>query len=161
MLEIEVSGIQQTITRLNRVISSLTNEKEFFEKEAVPILEDESKAIFDTEGFGTWPPLSPAYAAFKLRTVGEKTILRYSDDYFLSLTQQTHGGATRLIKGNTLTFGVNLDYFIGKSGVPYPIYHEAKNSRPPHRPVIAFLTEKRVSTRLAKAYSDYVVRAVS
>ena len=160
MLQITATGIRQTITRLGRVASSLSDGREFFQEEAIPILESESQEIFDTEGFGSWPPLDPDYAAFKLRTVGDKGILRYSDDYFLSLTESGHAGAERDIKRYELVFGYQPEFFTAKSGAPYPLFHESGGERLPRRPVIAFLTQSRVVTRLGQAYTSYVEKII-
>lgn len=51
------------------------------------------KKVFETEGgyaSADWEPLSPAYAAYKERTYGAKTIMRRSDRLYKSLTSGSH-----------------------------------------------------------------------
>lgn len=79
-------------TEFNRAISGLAELIEDFQ----PILEQVAERgfypamqeIFDTENFGRWPKLTPAYARAKRRRWGDKPIMQASGMLMRSLTKK-------------------------------------------------------------------------
>ena len=56
-------------------------------KDLVPVIVDEVVRVFETEGYGQWPALSPAYKEWKAANYPGQPILRLMDKYFSAATQ--------------------------------------------------------------------------
>jgi phage gpG-like protein len=82
-------------------------------------------ARFSSGGFGTWPPLSSGYAAFKAKHYPGQPILVRTGLLRESLTSRTGAGAIYEESALELTLGTN---------VPYAKYHQTGTSKMPARP---------------------------
>ena len=81
-LKITLRGITDALTDLRPAWKDVHN-----------IFMEFEKKVFETEGgyaSADWEPLNPAYAAYKERTYGSKTIMRRSDRLYKSLTSASH-----------------------------------------------------------------------
>lgn len=119
----------------------------------IPIIAAEAAKIFETEGYGTWPALSPDYAAWKARNFPGQTILRLTDAYFLGATQP--GGPHNLIlmAANLLTYGVQ--------GLDYPNFHEYGVGRLPARPVFELMADSELfHNRLTHGMGQLITEAL-
>lgn len=117
-----------TLGELNAFIEGVEKEaikdlRPFWKKRATPLVIEEMARIFATEGYGTWPPLSPPYAAQKRKYYPGKRILRKTDLYYRSVTRRGAGNV-RIYERNMMTWGVDLGFFASRFGFPYPIAHE-------------------------------------
>lgn len=116
ILQLQESGSQDLQIAFTRLESEFSNWSEQFEK-----LEPQSTIViqrrFEAEGPG-WLELTPSYAAQKSKRYPGKTILRRTDNLFLSFESGNAGNITR-IEPLSAEFG---------SSVAYGIYHQ--DSRP-------------------------------
>jgi hypothetical protein len=96
-----------------------------------PDVVDGVEETFITEGYGTWRPLSPAYARRKRITHPGKTILRRDDHYFNAATQPNHHAHVKQVDRASLTVGVLGRWFAARFGFDYPARHET--DRPVYR----------------------------
>ena len=152
MLNIRVnsSNLNARITRLKR---SLSNLSPFFQREGSRLVFDEIRDAFDSEGYGTWAPLSPSYAARKRQERPGKGILRYDDTYFRSATSPGGVGSIHVVSNRSLRIGVRSDAFFGG----YPALHEHGTARLPARPVFE-LVRPRLRPRIVRALTSYFGR---
>lgn len=83
---------------------------------------------------GRWAPLSPGYAAWKIRKVGTKPILQFSGRLKDSFTRADHPDHINEIGPRTARYG---------SRVPYGPYHQSTKPRTrlPHRPPLVVTRE--------------------
>lgn len=92
-------------------------------------------------GSGGWTPLSPVYAAWKARHFPGKTILRRTDELFLSLTQ---GPQISIMEPRQAIFGSSVDH----GG-----YHQAGGpSLPQRRPVELPESERRAWVKVMQRF---------
>ena len=120
-------------------------------------LQERIKAVFHTEGYGTWPPLSDAYAQKKQQEVGYKTILRYSDRYYESLTSYTDD-SDHSISRHGVEVGVRADRFPDQ----YPLAHE--QGRPsknlPRRSVFDHVEDRTDTANLVGQMERYLFKNI-
>jgi len=108
---VEVQGLDRLVT----AIDSLRREIE----EPLPILDAVAERafypivqeIFDTEGRGQWPELTPAYAEHKREKFGDKPLMQATTALVTSLTKKgatmnihTAQGRDSLLLGSALTY---------------------------------------------------------
>ena len=148
MLNIKVNT-QGAQARLERLHDRLRHLRPFFESDIVPILQAEVRDVFLTEGQGTWPALSPAYAAEKAVRYPGKGILRASDAYFHAATG-SGAGALEVVSDQRVRVGVRTGAFFGG----YPAVHEEGSDRVPARPVFA-LAARQARPRIVRAFRSY------
>ena len=135
LLRVEVSGLGEATTQINKLRQRFQNLRPFWRDLLVPLLISEIIEVFRTEGRGTWPPLSPAYAARKRRLRPGKTILRYDDHIIESLSSTSAHGNVFDSQPQEMTWGLDPDAFKRWGGAPYPIFHELGTSRLPKREI--------------------------
>lgn len=139
--------------------AALEDLRPFWEKWAIPVIIEEMARIFATEGYGKWPPLSPAYARYKARRYPGKTILRRDDNYWRAATTKKHAGNVHIYKKDSMSWGIDLGYFASKFGYPYPAVHEfgSKDGTIPQRSVFKTAEESALlQVHLVFALNDYM-----
>jgi len=146
-LSLDASSVLRRIESYRERLRQL---RPFFAGVASDIIYDELKDVFRTEGYGSWPPLSPRYAAWKRSQVGNKSILRFYDTYFDSATSQTGRGSVHHIRDNSLTIGVDERKFPGR----YPLVHELGSGNIPARPVFD-LARPKIVEPVSRAFCKY------
>ena len=151
MIHIRVDVPRQQYERIRK---SLREFRPFFESEGSPLIYSEIRKVFDTEGYGSWPPLSPAYARWKRIVAPGKKMLRLTDAYFQSATSSTGIGSVYRVSERHLKIGVDSSKFRER----YPTKHEA-GIDVPARPVFEIAAE-RVIPQIATAFQRYVFRRI-
>ena len=154
MLKITVNT-SRARQRIRRVQRGLRNLRPFFADEASDVVYREIEQAFDSEGYGTWQPLSPGYAARKRRERPGKGILRYDDNYFRAATSRAAQGSVHQVTGRSLRIGVRSDAFTEQ----YPARHEEGGGRLPARPVFG-LVRPRLRGPIRRAFRAYFAREV-
>ena len=139
--------------KLSRFQDSLRHLRPFFESEVAPIIYREIRRVFETEGYGTWPPLSSAYAAPKRIDRPGKGLLRYDDTYFQAATTRGSFGNVEVYTSDELRIGIDPNAFVGG----YPAVHEEGSGRIPARPVFG-LAGPRVRPEIVRAFRSYFRR---
>lgn len=56
-VSLKLTGINETIANLKKLKPRLSNNSEFMTEQIVPELKKQFRKVFDTEGYGRWPPL--------------------------------------------------------------------------------------------------------
>ena len=103
-------------------------------KDLVPVIVDEVVRVFETEGYGQWPALSPAYKEWKAANYPGQPILRLMDKYFSAATQPGNPNNFIDLDDNRIEYGVD--------GLDHPRYHEDGTSRlRTARPVFSLIEE--------------------
>ena len=136
-IEFDVLKLQGYVTDLE---SRLTDRTKLFSDFIAPLVAGEIAEIFETEGRGQWPPLSPEYEAAKAITHPGKTILRRDDNYIQAATSTSHPGNIARFGPSEMIWGVNGGYFEAIYGENYPEQHELGTERLPARPVFDLVT---------------------
>ena len=151
-LTVNTSRAQQ---RVQRIQDRLRNLRPFFADEASDVVYDELREVFDSEGYGTWPPLSAGYAAKKRQLRPGKSILRFDDTYFRSATSRGGQGSLHIVTNRSLRIGVRPERFASQ----YPAAHEEGRGRLPARPVFE-LARPRLREPIRRAFQAYFARSV-
>ena len=99
----------------------------------VPVIVEEVVRVFETEGYGQWPALSPAYKEWKAANYPGQPILRLMDKYFSAATQPGNPNNFIDLDDNRIEYGVD--------GLDHPRYHEDGTSKTPARPVFGLIEE--------------------
>ena len=99
----------------------------------VPVIVAEVIRVFETEGYGQWPALSPAYREWKAANYPGQPILRLMDKYFSAATQPGNPNNFIDSSDNRIEYGVD--------GVEHAGYHEDGTGRLPARPVFSLIEE--------------------
>jgi phage gpG-like protein len=103
------------------------------------------KEWFESEGDGTWKPLSPAYAARKAHLFPGKPLLRATDTLYESLTEPSEAGS--LNSPNQMVFG---------SDDPVAEYHYKGTDRMPRRnPIIPISRQREIVRGLLEDHVRY------
>lgn len=153
-----LGNLQRFITAVEKdVLDDLT---EFWRVGAQPVVIQEIARIFATEGYGTWPPLSPAYARWKARRYPGKTILRRKDRYMQAATRKRYGNIFEVHR-DFMIWGVDLGWFAAQFGFPYPVAHERGGASLPARPVFELLeNNSKFNALLVVALQAYLKRKI-
>lgn len=132
MSEIKIS-IRSDVERANaKVLARLNNLKPFWDKQALPLLFQEFERMFETEGYGTWHPLSERYRARKAILYPNKTILRRTDVLYGALTRLNAIRNYYISHNNFMEFGLT-------GNVEYARYHEYGTNNMPMRPIFSLI----------------------
>lgn len=142
MLSIEV--LTASAERAFREIEDRSrNATPFWNRFALEMVVRDFREVFVTEGYGTWPDLSPEGAAAKAGAFpGSPGILRRSDTYFDAATQPNHPGNIFEARPDELVYGVSGDYFQSAFGANYPFIHEEGLGDQEERPVAGLIAER-------------------
>ena len=141
------------------VLSDLTD---FWDNHASPLVIDEMTRIFVTEGYGTWPALSPKYKARKDKYYQGKTILRRKDTYFQAVTRKDVQGNRYFRDTDKMVWGVDIGWFKSTYGFPYPVAHEFGTDKMPARPVFSTAAEsERLQNELVEGLKNYLHKKIS
>ena len=118
-------------------------------KDLIPVIVEEVVRVFESEGYGQWPALSPAYQAWKSANYPGQPILRLTDKYFSAASQP--GSPNNFIESddNRIEYGVD--------GLDYPIYHEEGTSKAPPRPVFSLIEESEAFQQAVTQALDQIV----
>jgi len=119
---------------LNDLETQLTDYTRLWSDFIAPLVAGEIAEVFETEGRGEWPPLSPEYEAAKAITHPRKTILRRDDNYIQAATSTSHPGNIARFSSSEMIWGINGGYFEAVYGDNYPERHE-EGDGVPARPV--------------------------
>jgi len=113
--EFQVDGEAQLVRALSRYGDKIGDMTPYF-RSVAKLLSQIIRQQFDSEGGRTdaWRPLSPEYAAWKMRQVGSKPILVFSGRLRRSLVDKGEGGIE----------DIGRDGLRWGTGVPYAIYHQ-------------------------------------
>jgi phage gpG-like protein len=102
-------------------------------------------ARFDTEGFGTWPALSPGYAKWKAKNYPGKPILTRTGALRESLTSKSGAAAIYEPEPQQLTLGTRIKY---------AEFHQTGTSRMPARPPVG-ISDDDVRVMLDVAHESF------
>ena len=108
--------------------------------------------VFDTEGQGRWPPLSPDYAAWKAKEFPGQTILRLTDAYFKAATQI--GSADNIVKS------LRAGLFYGVRGPEYAFYHEGGRGQPQRQVFGQLVDDESLHREMAKLIGAGVMTSI-
>ena len=147
---VDTSALRRRIARRRKQIKDL---RPFFAGEATDIIYAEIRRAFLSRGYGSWSPLSPAYAIRKAKERPGKGLLRYDDTYFKAATKKSAFGSVYRVSRRGLVIDVNENLFPGE----YPALHEEGTSRLPARPVFG-LVRPRVRRDVRRALGNYLFR---
>jgi phage gpG-like protein len=143
-LEYQLRGMETALGNLRPVWAQVRD-----------VLVDFIKQHFDTEGaYGgqRWMPLSPSYAAYKARHAPGKSILRFKDRLYGSLTRKNHAEQVFRMGENWMEWGTK---------VPYARIHQTGSlkvqNRPPRRVVLPPLT-KNEGERIVDIFLAYMLK---
>ena len=115
----------------------------------VPVIVEEVVRVFETEGYGQWPALSPAYKEWKAANYPGQPILRLMDKYFSAATQPGNPNNFIDLDDNRIEYGVD--------GLDHPRYHEDGTSKTPARPVFGLLEESETFQQVVTEALDQIV----
>lgn len=87
---------------------------------------DRFQLLSQSGGSGTWPPLSPKYAARKLKAIGHNAILVYTGELFWSLTPG---------EPNNIRFPLPDGIVVGTDD-PKAAFHQYGTEKMPARPIL-------------------------
>jgi hypothetical protein len=155
-----IEQIKYWVERLEKeTLSDLT---EFWKKWASPAVIEEIGRIFATEGYGSWPPLSPKYKLRKSKLYPGKRILRATDTYFTAATKKGSAGNAFFVEPDSMVWGVDLGWFASAFDFPYPAALERGNTRGmPARPVFEIAEQSRnLENNLVAALKDYLDKTI-
>ena len=113
--------------------------------------------IFASEGRGTWPQLSEAYARWKEQVI-------FPARGFLDLTGAYRNAATQIGSPHNLVEVGDDHLTYGVEGLDYPIFHEdpREGSRLPARPVFDLLAEDEdLPSEVKEALSEHINQKLS
>ena len=117
---------------------------QFFEEQVAPLVLLEIKRMFQSEGASVgskWKPVKKPYFKWKQEHGTRKTTLRLRDHYFRAATQLKGPGSFLRATNQSLTIGVDSNYFSTKFGFSYPLAHELGLGSLPERPIYSRLPE--------------------
>lgn len=163
MYQLDITGtpslelLKLAVERVEKNV--LEDLKPFWDDVATKIVAKEIARIFATEGYGTWPALSPTYALWKNRVYPGRTILRLKNNYFRAATKKGDGGNIFVSDKDSMTWGVNLGYFRTEFGYPYPVVHESGSAAMnlPARPVFGLAeTSGELMTDLENGFMRWI-----
>jgi len=155
-----LDDLQRFITGVEKNV--LDDLREFWKEGAQPVVAQEIAKIFATEGYGRWPPLSPAYARQKAKRYPGKTILRRQDRYMQAATRKMYGNIFEVHR-DFMIWGVDLGWFAAQFGFPYPVVHErgSTKSRLPARPVFELLeNNSKLNALLVISLEKYLKKKI-
>ncbi len=166
MLEIRME-MNPTLEQIKRWIDGLEREvlndlTEFWDDYATPALIEEIARIFATEGYGTWPPLSPQYERWKSKYYPGLRMLRRKGEYYRAATKRGDAGNVYERDKDSMTFGVDLGHFANAFSFPYPAALE-KGSKTgmPARPVFGTAEQSQVlANNLVAALKKYLDKTI-
>lgn len=117
MFQIKIEhNLDEIIADLEKLEQKLRDLSTFWRTFALPVLLEEADAVFDNQGYGNWPGLSPYWAAEKPLIWGPgRPLMRASDHLYDSLTQVNALGSVQEVQPDSLTYGTD---------VPYAYFHE-------------------------------------
>ena len=98
-------------------------------------------------GGAPWAPLSPKYAAWKVKVVGPKPLMRFSDDLWKSLTRNPMG--VQDIGWQRAEFGTDVEY---------AEFHQYGTRFMPARPIVT--TTPLMEKELGRLVSDHITNVV-
>lgn len=154
-LTFQIEGGSQTAAALDKIDLSFRDFRPLF-RDAGRVFYEIEKEAFATEGASTqggkWRPLSPVYGKFKAIKRPGKTLLRFDDDLYKSLTQPNAPGSTFKIEDNEADFGTT-----SKTA----IWHQFGTRRMPARPVIDMTPaqEKKMAKVIRDGLLAFINRA--
>jgi phage gpG-like protein len=109
VIEVEVTGQKELTDAFNKLLQRAGDLRPFWPQVARVFWEAERK-LFDASGAGNWVPLSPAYAARKMRHYPSAGILERSGDLRRSLVGPFSPGAVYLPQPDSLLLGTTVPY---------------------------------------------------
>lgn len=145
-IRLEIFGEKVIARRLERFGEGISDFRPLFNR-IVTVLEESTVENFATEGHGTWPPLSPRYAAWKAEHYPGKPIMRRTDRLYDSLVGKG-AGAVRDIQETRMRYGTT---------VPYAAIHQKGGATIPQRRVVHLLEERKKA--VMKEVQRFVVAA--
>ena len=133
---------------------------QFFEEQVAPLVLLEIKKMFQSEGASAgskWKPVKPSHLKWKQKHGTRKTTLRLRDHYFRAATQLKGPGSFLRATNQSLTIGVDSNYFSTKFGFSYPLAHELGLGNLPERPIYSRLSEidnleQRISAKVTEFF---------
>lgn len=132
----------------------------YWHQVAMPAVKEEIARIFATEGYGSWPPLSPAYARRKAKHYPGKRMLRRKDTYFRAATKRAAGNIFEA-NADQMIWGIDLGYFASRFGFPYPIAHEKGGPNLPQRAIFELLSvNEHLQNRLVTGLHKYLQKRI-
>lgn len=145
MINVQIDGEQVMLQKLIRFQQTVRSPEPVY-RQLADWFAGSQKKRFEREGAfaGTkWAPLSPTYAAWKKKQVGNKPILQFSGDLMKSLTQRPLGVEV-----------ITKDHLIVGTDVPYAFLHQYGSGPVPARPPLIQATgqQKREIRRIVQAW---------
>ena len=139
MIDIDFSDLQKAQAFITDLENRFDDYTRLWTDFVTPLIISEISYIFETEGRGEWPPLSPQYRLWKEANYPDKTILRLEDNYIQAATSTSHPGNIARFLPKEMTWGISGGYFESAFGENYPERHEL-GIGVPARPVFDLVT---------------------
>ena len=143
MFRFLVTGDIELRSELNIISSSITDQRDYWYELVRDLLTPELIRVFETDGYGTWPPRADALPHPLLRL----TYALYKSIIDTPITD---------FQSQSLSYGTDI---------PYAAYHESENVAPniPRRPIFGLLAEspdfdRRVGELLDNALQRHINR---
>ena len=127
MIDINFDMLLRVEGFIDRIEMRLRNFTRFWTDFVAPFTYGEIDDIFESEGYGSWAPLDPIYAARKAVTHPGTGILERDGTYRDAATHPNHAGSLAEVNPTELVLGVSGTYFESTFGANYPGVHEEGN----------------------------------
>ena len=124
MIAIDDSDITQLDVFVSDLEARFSDLTPFWNDFAAEFVANRAREVFSTEGYGTWAPLDPAYAAAKAETHPGRGVLQRTGTYLAAATEVEHPGNVFVATPTEMVYGVDADYFVSQFGENYPERHE-------------------------------------
>ena len=105
------------------------NLNNFWRQYALPLLQEEIKGVFESQGYSKWPPR---------KMPAPHPLLRDTGKLYNSWTKSGAAGNITRISKKSLQFGTNIEY---------AKYHEYGTSKMPARPIAKLVTQPQRGAR--------------
>ena len=113
----------------NDYADKVQNLSDFWRQKALPLIIDEIRGVFDTQGFGKWPDR---------KTAASHPLLRDTGRLYNSWTKPGAAGNIHRITRDKIEFGTDIEY---------AKYHEYGTGHIPPRPIAKLVTQTRRGAR--------------
>lgn len=112
-----------------------------------------NKAIFTLGGFGKYEAYSPSYMKWKLKNVGNISVMKVTGKLERSITDPSDRySVNEITNKKELTLGTKV---VSKRGAPYAIYLQNGTKFMPARPPVLFGHEQVAPSKLNKRVSNW------
>lgn len=155
MVRIRITGLER-VERLTRAITRKIEDQNDFWPVVAELVENKVEDIFNTSGYGRWAPNSPRTLAAKSP---ETRILVDQGNYRDAATNRNDVGNVFQFDRNSMLYGIDISYFQGTFGSPYPLFHE-QGSGVPQREVFGLIDDKPFLREVEQKAEDRIIKEI-